>query len=228
MFILCLLLVFSLTILIYLTYINSKKYRVLSKTITSILFIAIAVFSYLNHNCNFSYFLLIILGLVFSLFGDVFLALNRDNGKMFILGLFSFCITHVFYYIAFDRLTEFSMIYFLISIAFGSVVVIGMKLMKFLDFGKLFKIIVLYTYIISFMLFKAISLFAYHAVWSNLIIVGAILFTISDMILCFVLFYKDCPKFMESFNLATYYIGQMIIALYPSKNRWILKTDLLC
>lgn len=46
-----------------------------------------------------------------------------------------------------------------------------------------------------------------------MIIMGAILFTISDMILCFVLFYKDCPKFMESINLATYYIGQMIIAL---------------
>ena len=213
LFILCVLLVVSLTILIYLTYIDSKKYRVLSKIITSILFLAIAVLSYLNHNCNFSYFLFIILGLVFSLFGDVFLAFNKDNGKMFILGLFSFCITHVFYYVAFNHLTDFSIVYFLISIAFGSVVVIGMKLMKFLDFGKLFKIIVLYTYIISFMLFKAISLYSYHAIWSNLIIVGAILFTISDMILSFVLFYKDCPKFMESLNLATYYIGQMIIAL---------------
>lgn len=213
MFILCVLLVVSLTILVYLTYIDSQKYRILAKTITSIFFIAIGLYSYLSNNCNFSYFIFIILGLLFSLFGDVFLAFNKDNGKMFILGLSSFCITHLFYYIAFDYLTDFSIVYLLISILFGSVVIIGMKLMKFLDFGKLFNFIVLYTYIISFMLFKAISLYSYHTIWSNMIIMGAILFTISDMILCFVLFYKDCPKFMEIINLATYYIGQMIIAL---------------
>ena len=215
MFILCVLLVVSLTILIYLTYIKSEKYRIISKTITSILFMTIAFFSYFNSNgnCNFSYFIFIVLGLFFALLGDVFLAFNKDNGKMFILGLFSFCITHILYYIGFDLITDFSIIYFLISIIFGSIVIIAMKLMKFLNFGRLFKIIALYTYIISFMLFKAISLYSYNTIWSNLIIVGAILFTISDMILCLVLFYKDCPKFMESLNLATYYIGQMIIAL---------------
>lgn len=193
LFILCVLLVVSLTILIYLTYIKSEKYRIISKTITSILFLAIAFFSYFNSNCDFNYFIFIVLGLFFALLGDVFLAFNKDNGKMFILGLFSFCITHILYYIGFDLITDFSIIYFLISIIFGSIVITSMKLMKFLNFGRLFKIVALYTYIISFMLFKAISLYSYNTIWSNLIIVGAILFTISDMILCFVLFLQGLP-----------------------------------
>ena len=63
----------ALTFLLYFTYKHYKNYRGISKTITSILFVFIAISGYIENNTNFGYFIFILLGLIFSLFGDVFL-----------------------------------------------------------------------------------------------------------------------------------------------------------
>jgi len=46
-----------------------------------------------------------------------------------------------------------------------------------------------------------------------LIIIGACLFFLSDLILCFIYFHKKSPSYMTALNLLCYYVGQGLIAL---------------
>ncbi|NIR50325.1 lysoplasmalogenase, partial [candidate division KSB1 bacterium] len=74
----------------------------LSKPLTVLSIIAIALL--IDNPISSFYKYLIILGLVFSLFGDIFLMLPSDH---FLAGLLIFLITHLFYSAAFAFTSEF-------------------------------------------------------------------------------------------------------------------------
>ena len=76
--------------------------------------------------------------------------------------------------------------------------------------------VIIYAIIISFMLAKSISLknaksisFISH----RLIILGTIMFYVSDFILMFVIFHSNPSRFLSPLNLLVYYIGQASIAI---------------
>ena len=74
------------------------------KTLLSLLFIITAVVQ--PHPLP-GYFYLLLIGLIFCLGGDVFLALPQE--KMFLCGLVSFLLGHVFYVIAFFSIAELNL-----------------------------------------------------------------------------------------------------------------------
>ena len=60
------------------------------KILTSILFVILGVISYKKGKSNKKYAIFIILGLIFSMFGDTFLVLDRNQGLYFYIGVVSF------------------------------------------------------------------------------------------------------------------------------------------
>lgn len=93
------LMLISLGFLIYFNY-HPHGYRMpIIKTITSLLFIAVCVCGYKSSHSNLQYFTFILLALIISLVGDVFLAFNNSQSdeisKMFVYGLISFSIAHI-------------------------------------------------------------------------------------------------------------------------------------
>lgn len=217
---LVLLMLLSLIILLYFTYKPHKNFRGIFKTITSILFVIIAISGYLEKSSNFIYFIFILLGLLFSLFGDVFLIFKNEDknciSKYFIYGLLSFSLAHVFFSIGFIYLSHFSFYTIIFSFLLAFVVLFILNSIKELDFKDYFYYVAFYSVVISFMFIQALNLYFSSNFYNPYILwitIGSLLFVLSDLILSFDYFHKDCPKFMAVLNLLIYYIAQLLIAL---------------
>lgn len=210
----------SLGFLIYFNY-HPHGYKMpIVKTITSLLFIAICVSSYKILYFNTQYFIFILFALITSLIGDIFLAFNTNGddevSKMFVYGLISFSIAHIFFSLAFATLTPVLIWHVLLFILISIISILFLNLIKGFDFNGAYKLVVTYSIIISFMVTRALSLTPLiHENFLNtiLIIIGACLFFLSDLILCFIYFHKKSPSYMTALNLLCYYVGQGLIAL---------------
>ncbi len=183
------------------------------KIITSLFFVATGIASHKVHVKHKTYDYLIILGLVFSLFGDTFLALD---GKMtFTFGVISFAVAHIFFTIGFCHLKKIGWA------DVGCFILIFGVLMGILNgcdfnFQNMKVMIMAYTLIISLMVTKAISLVDYYKENKKavlLIVIGAVMFLISDVILVFGLFGVNAWEYLFILNLPVYYIGQDLLAI---------------
>lgn len=217
---LVLLMLLSLIILLNFTYKPHKNFRGIFKTITSILFVTIAISGYLEKSNNFIYFIFILLGLLFSLFGDIFLIFKNEDknhiSKYFIYGLLSFSLAHVFFSIGFIYLSNFSFDTIIFTFLLAFVVLFILKSIKKLDFKDSFYYVAFYSVVISFMFIQSLNLYFSNNFYNPYVIwitIGALLFVLSDLILSFDYFYKDCSKFIAVLNLLIYYIAQLLIAL---------------
>jgi len=184
----------------------SSKLKYLFKPLTTILVITIAII--LQYESESVYGYLIIAGLVFSLLGDIFLMLPNDK---FVQGLASFLVAHIFYIIAFSSgfgpFLEFG--YLIPAIIYASVF-LWILLPKT---GKMKIPVMVYAIVLMVFLWQALGRFYYLGNQASLyIIIGAVLFVISDTILAYARFVKD-------FNLSptlihvTYWGAQVFIAL---------------
>ena len=72
----------------------------------------------------------------------------------------------------------------------------------------------IYSFIICLMTFESIKLvfLLRFDIGTYLLLIGALLFILSDLVLCFILFNKYAKKYLSAINLITYYTGQFIIA----------------
>ncbi len=210
----------SLGFLIYFNY-HPHGYKMpIVKTITSLLFIAICVSSYKILYFNTQYFIFILFALITSLIGDVSLAFNTNKddevSKMFVYGLISFSIAHIFFSLAFATFTPVLIWHVLLFILISIISILFLNLIKGFDFKGAYKLVVTYSIIISFMVTRALSLTPLiheNFLSTILIIIGACLFFLSDLILCFIYFHKKSPSYMTALNLLCYYVGQGLIAL---------------
>lgn len=209
----------SLTSLLYFTYKPYKNYRGISKTITSILFVFIAISGYIENNTNFAYFIFILLGLIFSLFGDVFLIYAKESestmSKNFIYGLLSFSFAHIFFSVGFISISDFSIYTIIFTLILSSISLLFLKSIKGLDFKGMFNYVAFYAIVISFMFAQSLNLYLSNSFSFDILIVtiGALLFVLSDLILAFDYFYKNSPKILGALNLLVYYSAQALIAL---------------
>jgi len=89
--------------LLYFEKSGNQKGKLPTKTILSCLFIFAALVQ--THSIPV-YFYILLFGLIFCLGGDVFLALPQD--RMFLMGLVSFLLGHVFYVICFFYVADIS------------------------------------------------------------------------------------------------------------------------
>lgn len=157
---------------------------------------------------------LMIGGLVLSLIGDMLLAWSLDK-PFFTLGLLAFLVAHVLYSTAFTLANGFSAWDLLILVALVAGCFAAYKVLA-LNLGRLKIPVIAYLLVISFMLTKALSslyLGGIDAPARWLVIVGAILFFVSDGVLALIKFQRNPARANRAINLSTYYVGQILLAL---------------
>ena len=202
---------------------NYKK-AVALKGFASLFFVAIGVLGAIILPSRFA--LLIAIGLGFGLIGDVCLNLRlvlKDGKKIFLAGIAAFLIGHILYLVAIILKIQNTRA-LLISIAAGTVCAAGLLvwIFKNITAQKVFKIFGIF-YVGAVVIMTAASvarvfteynyLMLKFSVSSLIFMIGALLFTASDVILIFNMFSDKKKDWMRPANLSLYYIGQMLIAV---------------
>ena len=158
------------------------------------------------------YYKVMLIGLVFCLGGDVFLALPQK--PMFLMGLISFLTGHVFYVIAFMQVAGLNLF-----AVIGTVLTIGVSLVvyKWLNphLGTMKIPVILYIIVISCMLCGAWAILGEAGLAKQgrvLVFIGALSFYISDLFVARNQFMKD--SFVNRLlGLPLYFGGQFMLAL---------------
>lgn len=183
---------------------ENRKFFYILKPLTTILIIILAYT--LDPTYSILYKNLLIIGLIFSLMGDIFLMSER----FFLPGLISFLCTHLLYIGVFHVETVTThMVWIGIPL-----IIIGVVFYKFLFsyLGKLKIPVFIYLSVIVLMGWQAIQLNAYWGTTSTLFaMVGSILFMVSDASLALNRFVKPLPQ-VQLIVLGTYYLAQWCIA----------------
>ena len=193
----------------------------MTKAVTSLFFILIALAAYTEHKGDTTYFSLVLLGLICSFAGDIFIQTQKADARydkqMLACGIGAFFVAHCFYIAAFVHLAPFrvwDIVIFAVAYAILRLVFILAKL----DFGKLLAASYIYLGAIMLMFTKALSLTLSgggFTTLSILLLVAASLFVVSDTILTFLNFYPPCKnnRVAASAVSVTYYVAQALFAL---------------
>ncbi|MBQ8444088.1 MAG: lysoplasmalogenase [Clostridia bacterium] len=188
--------------------------KLLLKTITSAGFFLIGLinlyYSFKHNKSNTLFAMIMTVGLLFAMLGDILLGMN------FIVGAIFFAIGHVFYFVAYCLLCKFKWTDLIAGgiIALASVLVI--LLVPVFDLDVTMKIVVIfYAIIISFMLGKAVTnLIRERNIINLIILIGSVLFFFSDLMLLFDNFsIIEAGQTFGNLCLATYYPAEILLAI---------------
>jgi uncharacterized membrane protein YhhN len=182
--------------------------KVLTKTAASSLFILTAL---VQPHALAGYFYLLLAGLIFCLGGDVFLALPQ--AKMFLLGLVSFLLGHVFYVICFFYVADkshWTWIGCLVGLLFSGLVFLWLRP----HLGSMLIPVIAYIIVITVMVIGAwtvagdakLNLPGRMMVW-----IGAWSFYLSDIFVARDRFIKSA-LINRFIGLPLYYGGQFMLA----------------
>jgi uncharacterized membrane protein YhhN len=209
MIIIQLLLAFALLmVLLFFEKRENRKGMLPTKTVLSLLFIVTAISQI---HLMQPYTLFIIIGLLFCLIGDVFLALPQD--RMFFFGLVSFLLGHVCYVIGFVWIADpntMTLIGIIVTMLLGALVYIWLKP----HLGTMKKPVIAYILVISLMFIGAWSVLGMpqQPIMARLLIfVGAASFYISDIFVAKDRFIKNA-FINRLLGLPLYYLAQFMIA----------------
>lgn len=221
----------AVSLISFLVNFNKKRtvMGVFNKMTVSIFFILTAFFGILQSMDKIGdpsitkYGLLILVGLVFGMLGDIYLdqkwVYPDDNKKYLYAGFITFGIGHLFYMTAIAVRAQLKPIQVLLGCCVGLVVVIvNVFIEKFTpqDFGEYRPIVMLYTLLVGST--PGVALMAAIATHGDpafiVFTVGAVFFLISDIILS-PMYFSEGKNTPINFvlNHVTYYIGQYMFAL---------------
>lgn len=182
------------------------------KPFSTILVIAVASMSFGAADHNPVYSIGILVGILFSLGGDIAL-MFQQNRKAFTLGLGLFLTAHIAYSVVFcslGRSSAWDILSALILLLAG----LGFYSLIRRNLGQMKWPVILYIVIISVMVNRAVAVFSspvFSTEQARMITAGAILFYFSDVILAANRFWK--PWKYQRISLALYYCGQLLIVL---------------
>jgi len=202
-YILVLLVIFSAFIHIRAEYRGPRHHIYIFKPLTMVFILLIAT---LGQTTLPFYKYMIIIGLIFSLAGDIFLMLPSDR---FVAGLVAFLLAHLFYIAAFA--SEISALIWWPLIPF---VIYGIIIYIILasSLGKLKLPVLIYVAVILIMAWLAWERWSQTGqIGALLAFIGAVLFIISDTILAIDRF-RGAFKLSRALNLTTYFAAQLLIA----------------
>jgi uncharacterized membrane protein YhhN len=194
--------------LLYFEKTGNQKGRLPTKTILSCLFIFAAL---VQTHPNPVYYYILLIGLTFCLGGDIFLALPRE--KMFLFGLVSFLLGHVFYVIGFFYVADISQwtwIGGLVGLLVGSLIFWRLRP----RLGSMLIPVMAYIVVITVMVVGAWSVLGdskLNYAGRLLVFIGALSFYFSDLFVA-----RD--RFQQSefanrlIGLPMYYGGQFMLA----------------
>lgn len=202
----------ALVLLIGLLYAAKKESvagTLMTKPLLSLLFIAVVL---IVPQINPKYFCFILAGLIFCMLGDIFLIFVNSK-KLFMAGLASFLIGHIFYGIAFFTISIPGVLTLVVAIVVITVSsTIFVKLLPYL--GKMTIPVIAYVVIITIMVIGAATLMGDKQLGSigrSLAFCGAILFYCSDMFVARQRFVRK-DFINRLIGLPLYYVGQFMIA----------------
>ena len=197
-----------LAVLLYCEKKEALKAKLVVKTVLSSLFILTAV---IQPHPIVPYFRLIILGLIFCLTGDVFLALPGDN--MFRFGLAAFLLGHMLYVSAFLYLARMNQ-WTVIGLVTGIFAIGAVYMWLRSHLGSMKIPVILYMIVITAMVVGAWTVLAESELRISgriLIFIGALSFYFSDIFVARQRFLK--PEFINRLiGLPLYYCGQFMLA----------------
>jgi uncharacterized membrane protein YhhN len=190
--------------------------RVITKPFLLILLIALFVVSAARSKFD-RFAVFILLGLVFSLAGDVLL-IPDDTDQFFIYGLGSFMLAHIFYIRAFT-ITYLENHEIALIKRHGWVMILiiayGFSFFRLIQdhLHEMIGPVMLYTMVITLMLLLAANRYKRVGKKSfQYILFGAILFVLSDSILAWNMFVKDL-EYSHLLIMSTYGLAQLFIVL---------------
>jgi uncharacterized membrane protein YhhN len=194
--------------LLYFEKTANQKGKLPAKTVLSCLFILTAL---LQVHANPGYYYLLLIGLIFCLGGDVFLAMPQE--KAFLLGLVSFLLGHVFYVVCFFYLADigqWTWVGCLVGLLVSGVVFIWLRP----HLGSMLMPVIAYIVVITVMVVGAWTVLGDSGLnYSGrlLVFIGAVSFYLSDLFVA-----RD--RFMKTefsnrlIGLPMYYLGQFLLA----------------
>ena len=187
------------------TYAGSQRQRYLFKPLTTALILMLALI--LPEPVSSPYRILIALGILFSLGGDVFLMAPRD---MFVWGLASFLVAHLLYIAAYVSRGGFQM-HWMILLPFALYVAIFLSIL--LPYAGAVKApVILYAIVLTMMGWQATELWwALRDGSALLAMIGALLFIASDSILALDKFRTPIRQ-RDLLIMSTYYAALLGIA----------------
>ena len=219
----CLLVLAVVTAVLFVVFSNGQKsFLSLSlKTLASFCFTVLAFSAILVKGVSVPTWLFC-LGFVVSCFGDIILALPdmqelRARSIMItLIGGLCFAVAHVFYLSAMFVAFGFEWWTLLVAVALGAVFYWGNKAAGKLNYGKLNAGMPVYSVFVSMVVGVSIFVLTTGAnlTGSILLLLGFILFWLSDIVLMHIYFGNkpDKNKFLYYFNLSFYYAAQILIA----------------
>ncbi len=175
------------------------------KPLTTILLISLAALA--KAAADKGYKTAVLVGLIFSLAGDIFLMLPAD---LFVPGLVSFLVAHLAYIHAFrgQRPWRLAPLPAAVALAYGA----GVFLLLRPGLGDLALPVAAYVLVILVMAYTAWDQWDQHrAPWAALAFAGALLFVLSDTILAWNKFRAPFAA-GRALNLTTYFAAQWLIA----------------
>jgi len=184
-------------------YVKKRENKSLQYIFTPLTMLAIILIAFLNVPSPAFYQKMIVIGLIFSTVGDVFLI----DSKRFVQGLLSFLLAHICFIIAFFSTPNFpSAIFYLVYVAFFLSIL-------WRHLGKLKIPVFFYSLAIALMSWFALSrYFELNDYKSLLSFLGSILFVASDSMLAYNKFKSSFPL-AEILVLSTYFTAQWLISL---------------
>ncbi len=203
----------SLILLIRVTFLNHSKYRFLLKIITCSHFLGLGIYSVLVRDVSLLEYLLL-MGLVFSFIGDIFLGLKDSIKIGFILGVSSFSIAQL-YYLLYFQMSYFNIIPFIFSLIFMLIFWRYIRNNSKIDFPSKAYFLFIYIFLLSSCLFSSIiNLIYYHNELNLILMIGCILFFISDITLFHVYFLRNKINLLKIIYLIFYHLAQLLIATF--------------
>ena len=204
-----------------------RKYSIkatLIKATTSFFFIALAAYSfYIRSEEAFGVY--VICGLAMGLLGDIWLDFKyvfKEHDRIFTYAGFICCaIGHVFYILGIAMTLAYPNLWYaylapiVFGLACGALVLLLEKPLKY-KYGEFKTICFIYGTLLFTTLGTTLFLTIYHGfqvVTYNMLFVGAVLFAISDLILCGTYFGENRERPFDIIsNGITYYAAQYLIA----------------
>ena len=194
------------------------------KGAVSFVFVILGIYSFFVSSKS-GFGIIVVLGLISGLLGDVFLALRRhikDKSDLFLTcGFASFGIGHVFYLTAIilKYFSSSKILYFIIPFVLACLLSVAFALFGGklgLDYGQFKTVVAIYGILLMSVMLTCISMCIMTGFTETHIIImgiGAVLFAASDMVLSKKYFggQPDSGPLTVA-NIATYFSGQFLIA----------------
>ena len=188
----------------------------LLKGSASLMFVIIGYTAWMTVNNPFNR--LFFIGLLFGLIGDVLLNLRfvftKSGQKIFLTGIIAFLIGHIIYLLALIPQARYAWIWRCIVAGAAAAGILLAYIFRTMDVKPAFKVFGVF-YLGAVFIMTAIALgIAFHIPNRRSLVyaAGAVLFTLSDVVLIFNTFSGTTRFSLRITNLTLYYIGQMMIA----------------